>query len=140
LAHAALAEAAFMTGLERNSDIVRMASYAPLLANVNYKKWNPDLICYDNSRAYAIPSYYVQQMFAQNRGDVLLPVKVDSTKFQLGSSGGRVGVGTWKTRAEFKDIQVTQGDKTIFSADRRRARGMGTRRAARRGSRLSNSL
>ena len=75
---AALGEAAFMTGMERNSDVVVMASYAPLFANVNYKKWNPDLICYDNSRAYGLPSYYVQQLFSKFRGDVVLPVKVIS--------------------------------------------------------------
>ena len=61
---AAVGEAAFMTGLERNSDVVVMASYAPLFANVNYKKWNPDLIDFDSARAYGIPSYYVQQMFS----------------------------------------------------------------------------
>ena len=71
---AAVGEAAFMTGLERNSDVVVMASYAPLFANVNYKKWNPDLIDFDSSRVYGIPSYYVQQMFSENRGDVVLPV------------------------------------------------------------------
>jgi hypothetical protein len=66
---AALGEAAFMTGLERNSDVVVMASYAPLFANVHYKAWNPDMICFDASRAYGTPSYYVQQMFAvKSRG------------------------------------------------------------------------
>ncbi len=59
---AAIGEAAFMTGIERNSDVVQMASYAPLFANVNYKKWNPDLICYDSARSYGLPSYYVQQL------------------------------------------------------------------------------
>ena len=60
---AALGEAAFMTGMERNSDVVVMASYAPLFANVNYKKWNPDLMNFDSSRVYGLPSYYVQKMF-----------------------------------------------------------------------------
>jgi alpha-L-arabinofuranosidase len=114
---AAIGEAAFMTGVERNSDVVRLASYAPLFANVNYKKWNPDLICYDSSRVYGLPSYYVQKLFSQNRGDVVLPVKVSSPTFQIASTGGGIGVGTWKTRAEFKDIKVTQDDKTLFASD-----------------------
>src|SRR5581483_2502737 len=68
---AAVGEAAFMTGLERNSDVVLMASYAPLFANVNYKKWNPDLIDFDSSRVYGLPSYYVQKMFSENRGEAV---------------------------------------------------------------------
>ena len=106
-----------MTGIERNSDVVMMASYAPLFANVNYKKWNPDLICYDSSRVYGLPSYYIQKLFSQNRGDVVLPVKVSSPSYQIASTGGAIGIGTWKTRAEFKDIKVTQSGKTLFSSD-----------------------
>jgi alpha-L-arabinofuranosidase len=113
----AIGEAAFMTGIERNSDIVSFASYAPLFANVNYKKWNPDLICYDSSRVYGLPSYYVQKLFSQNRGDELLPVKITTPKFQYSTTGGGIGVGTWMTRAEFKDIKVTQGDKILFASD-----------------------
>lgn len=118
---AAIGEAAFMTGMERNSDVVVMASYAPLFANVNYKRWNPDLICFDSSRVYGLPSYYVQKMFADNRGDVVLPVAVDSPVMEQSSSeerrGGAIGVGTWLTQAEFKDIKVTKGDQTLFSCD-----------------------
>ena len=62
---AAIGEAAFMTGMERNSDVVVMASYAPLFVNVNYKRWNPDLINFDSSRVYGMPSYYVQKMFSR---------------------------------------------------------------------------
>ncbi len=72
----ALGEAAFMTGMERNSDIVQMASYAPLFANVNGMQWRPDLIYYNNSRVFGTPSYYVQELFGQNRGDVVLPTVV----------------------------------------------------------------
>jgi alpha-L-arabinofuranosidase len=76
----ALAEAAFMTGLERNADIVEMASYAPLFANLNGYQWLPDLIYYDSSRGmFGTPSYYVQELFGQNRGDVALPTVVSGT-------------------------------------------------------------
>jgi alpha-L-arabinofuranosidase len=114
---AAVGEAAFMTGLERNSDVVVMASYAPLFANVNYKKWNPDLIDFDSSRAYGIPSYYVQQMFGANRGDVVLPVTVTAPEAAPPVKSGAIGVGTWRTQAEFKDIRVSRGDETLFACD-----------------------
>jgi alpha-L-arabinofuranosidase len=114
----AIGEAAFMTGLERNSDVVSMASYAPLFANVNYKKWNPDLINFDGSRVYGLPSYYVQKMFSENRGDVILPTTVKAAPvINGGPIGGAMGLGTWSTQAEFKDICVRAGDKTLFAAD-----------------------
>lgn len=115
----ALGEAVFMTGMERNSDVVVMSSYAPLFANVNYKKWNPDLINFDSSRMYGTPSYYVQKMFATNRGDVVLPVAVQAQDVvqEKALLRGGIGVGTWMTQAEFKDIKVTQGDKVLYQSD-----------------------
>ncbi len=114
---AAVGEAAFMTGLERNSDVVLMASYAPLFANVNYKKWNPDLINFDSSRVYGVPSYYVQKMFSENRGDVVLPLTIDAPELPVASKSGAIGVGTWRTEAEFKDIKVTRGAQVLFASD-----------------------
>lgn len=70
----ALAEAAFMTGLERNADVVVMASYAPLFAHVNGWQWTPDLIWFDNLRSYATPNYYVQQLFSLYKGSYVLPL------------------------------------------------------------------
>ena len=113
---AAVGEAAFMTGLERNSDVVVMASYAPLFANVNYKKWNPDLIDYDSSRVYGLPSYYVQKMFGENRGEVTLPIEVLSPEVTASRKSGCVGVGTWRTEAEFKDLKVTRNGETLFAS------------------------
>lgn len=72
----ALAEAAYLTGLERNADVVRMASYAPLFANADAWQWTPDLIWVDSLRVYGTPSYYVQQLFSRNRGDTVLPVEL----------------------------------------------------------------
>ncbi len=72
----ALGEAAWMTGLERNSDIVGMACYAPLFANWNNQDWSPDLIYFNGTQVYGTPSYYVQQMFSLNRGNVVLPTTV----------------------------------------------------------------
>ena len=70
----ALAEAAMMTGFERNADVVRMASYAPLFANVDAWQWRPNLIWFDTLRGFGTPDYYVQQLFSRNPGDVVLPV------------------------------------------------------------------
>lgn len=114
---AAVGEAAFMTGMERNSDVVAMASYAPLFVNVNHRGWNPDLIDYDNHRVYGIPSFYVQKMFAENRGDVILPIQVESSETATGPLAGLVGVGTWATKAEFKDLKVENDGKTLFTTD-----------------------
>ncbi len=69
----ALAEAAFMTGLERNADVVYMASYAPLFANIEGWQWSPDLIWFDNLKSYGTPNYYVQKMFSTNRGTTVVP-------------------------------------------------------------------
>ena len=71
---AALGEAAFLTGLERNADVVTMSSYAPLFTNPHWEKWKPDAIVFDNTRCYGTPTYHVQKLFASNRPDVELPV------------------------------------------------------------------
>ncbi|HWA25056.1 MAG TPA: alpha-L-arabinofuranosidase C-terminal domain-containing protein [Lacunisphaera sp.] len=70
----ALAEAAYLTGLERNADVVRMASYAPLFAHTDAWQWTPNLIWTDNLHAIRTPNYHVQSLFARNRGDRILPV------------------------------------------------------------------
>jgi len=71
----ALAEAAYMTGLERNADVVRLASYAPLFGHLDGWQWTPNLIWCDDLSVYGTPSYYVQKLFSRNRGDVVLPVE-----------------------------------------------------------------
>lgn len=76
---AGLGEAAFMTGLERNADVVLMSSYAPLFTDPHWEGWTPDAIVFDNTRAYGTPSYYVQEMFANNRPDVTVPVKLTAS-------------------------------------------------------------
>jgi len=65
----ALIEAAYMTNLERNADIVRMSSYAPLLAKDRHTSWNPSLIYFDNHAIHPTANYYVQRLFGQNSGD-----------------------------------------------------------------------
>ncbi len=75
--NAALLEAAFMTGLERNADIVHMATYAPLFAHVDGWQWRPDMIWFDNLRSVKTASYYVQQLYAKNKGTNVLPLSMN---------------------------------------------------------------
>jgi alpha-L-arabinofuranosidase len=70
----AIAEAAFLTGLERNADVVKMASYAPLFAHIDAWQWTPNLIWVDNLRTMPTPNYQVQKLFSTNRGDQVVPI------------------------------------------------------------------
>jgi alpha-L-arabinofuranosidase len=108
----ALSEAAYMTGMERNADVVRMASYAPLFANTQAWQWTPDLIWVDSLRVLPTANYYVQQMYMHNRGDVVLPTTNDAPVREI-LPAGRAGVGTSRAAAEFKDIQVTSSSGSL---------------------------
>jgi alpha-L-arabinofuranosidase len=115
---AAIAEAAFMTGIERNADIVVMAAYAPLFVNVNDRTWNPDLIGFDSARCYGTPSYYVQQLFSRYRGTHVLPTRVQSPNALTDIYRGAVGLGTWETQAEFRNLKVVSArGETLLMAD-----------------------
>jgi alpha-L-arabinofuranosidase len=114
----AIGEAAFMTGMERNSDVVAMACYAPLFCNANHKRWPVNLINFDSTRWFGIPSYYVQKLFSEHRGDTVLPTAVEVGTIEEKPPTGGIGVGTWNTAAEFKDIKVTAPDgKILFTSD-----------------------
>ena len=84
--NAALLEAAFMTGLERNADVVHMATYAPLFAHVEGWQWRPDMIWFDNLNSVPTASYYVQQLYAQNKGTRVLPLAMEG-KPVIGAEG-----------------------------------------------------
>ncbi|MCY2924981.1 MAG: DUF1080 domain-containing protein [Planctomycetota bacterium] len=115
----AVAEAVFMLGMEKNSDIVIMSSYAPLLVNVHDRRWNPDLIGFDCSRVYGTPSYHVQKLFAQNRPDVLHPTETSvSWPAQDPIWPGRIALSTWDADVEFRHVTVTGPDgKVLFQDD-----------------------
>jgi alpha-N-arabinofuranosidase len=74
----ALSEAAFMTGLERNADVVYMCSYAPLFAHVDAWQWTPDLIWFDNLWSFGTTNYYVQKLFSNNKGTEVLPMLLEN--------------------------------------------------------------
>jgi alpha-L-arabinofuranosidase len=82
----AIAEAAYLTGLERNADVVRMASYAPLFAHVDAWQWTPDLIWVNNLAVLPTANYYVQQLFSRNRGDRVLPTALKNEASQSTST------------------------------------------------------
>ncbi len=118
--NAALGDAAWMTGLERNSDVVSIASYAPLFVNMNPHagQWRTNLIGYDAINSFGSPSYYTQCMFSNNLADVVLPTTVTQPPIVADTPHGSVGVSTWNTQAQFKDIVVTDANNnTLYSED-----------------------
>ena len=114
---AALAEAAYMTGLERNGDIVRMAAYAPLFASATASHWRPNLIWFNNSGVTPSVNYYVQKLFSVNQGSELLRSELTGANVEQPILKGRVGLGTWYTEAEFDNLLVVDNDtgKTLIS-------------------------
>lgn len=113
----ALSEAAFMLGMERNSDIVVMASYAPLFENVNDREWPVNLIRFDSSRVLGRSSFYVQKMLAENIPDEMVRTKISGIQKETVKPEGRIGLRTWLADAEFKDIRVTRGDRVLYESD-----------------------
>lgn len=109
----AVSEAAFMTGLLRNADVVTMSCYAPLFAREGFHQWAPNLIWFDDTRVMPTPSYHVQAMFGNHRPDQVVPSEFANHSVEP-PAAGRVGVGTWQTQAEFKDFVVTDGTKVLF--------------------------
>lgn len=76
----ALAEAAFLTGVEKNADVVRLASYAPLFNRIGHSQWKPDLIWFDDTKVYLTPNYYVQKLYANHLGDHTLLMDEEEVK------------------------------------------------------------
>lgn len=92
-AGASIYEAAFITGIERNADIVHMATYAPLFSHVDGWQWRPDMIWYDNLRVAKSASYWVQALFAQNKGTNVLPIQ--QTNFPKKGEDGVLTSAVW---------------------------------------------
>jgi alpha-L-arabinofuranosidase len=112
-----LAEAAFMTGLERNADIVRLASYAPLFANEDYVQWRPDMVWFNNHASWNSANYEVQKLFMTNVGDRVVPSKATGTPSLQGPITGAVGLSTWATTAAYDDVKVTGADGATLLSD-----------------------
>ena len=112
----ALAEAAFLTGGERNSDLVKMASYAPLFENVNDRVWPTNLIWFDSYRVMGRSSYQVQKMYAENRPSFNVATSFEQPVIPVGVKG-QIAVGGWNTDNEYKDLKVTLADGRTVEAD-----------------------
>ncbi|WP_119583150.1 alpha-L-arabinofuranosidase C-terminal domain-containing protein [Streptomyces europaeiscabiei] len=113
----ALSEAAFMTGLERNADIVKLASYAPLLANEDYVQWSPDMIWFNNRASWNSANYETQKLFMTNVGDRVVPSTATGTPALSGPITGAVGLSTWATTAAYDDVSVTSADGASLLTD-----------------------
>lgn len=115
----ALGEAAWMTGLERNADIVTMSCYAPLFCHLSNQDWTPNLIYFNGTQVYGTPSYYVQQMFARNQGEVVLPTTtvVTNSASNVIQPHGAIGVGAWNTAVQYTNIVVTSNGVTLYKSD-----------------------
>ncbi|MFF7072297.1 alpha-L-arabinofuranosidase C-terminal domain-containing protein [Streptomyces pseudovenezuelae] len=112
-----LTEAAFMTGLERNADVVKLASYAPLFANEDYVQWRPDLIWFNNHASWNSANYEVQKLFMNNVGDRVVPSTATGTPSLLAPITGAVGLSTWATTAAYDDVKVTAADGRALLTD-----------------------
>jgi alpha-L-arabinofuranosidase len=114
----ALTEAAYLTGLERNADVVRLASYAPLLSNEDYVQWRPDMVWFNNRASWGSASYEVQRLFMNNVGDHVVPSTATSTPSQEDLPiTGAIGLSTWGTAAAYDDVRVSTPDGTRLFAD-----------------------
>lgn len=109
---AALAEAAFITGIERNGDLVKMTSYAPLLQNRDVRNWPVNLIWFDTDSIVGRSSYYVQKMSSENRPSYNVKYEYAGATHPIKYERGNIGFGSSKTPLEITDIKITRGGKT----------------------------
>lgn len=121
--NAALGEAVYMMGMENNSDVVVMNSYAPIFVNENDARWRPDMIRFNSAEVMGTPSYYVQQLFANNIGSQV--VKTDWTydltkpqpKEEEKTPSVKVGLATWNTSSAYRDARLIVDGKEVNISD-----------------------
>ena len=116
----ALAEAAYMTTLERNGDLVWLSSYAPLLSKIGRTQWTPDMIYFNNEQITLTTNYYAQQMFSANNGDEYLQTELtvpdNKNEIEASQTNGVV-LASWNTQVQYDDLTVTSNGKTFFEED-----------------------
>ncbi len=113
----AISEAAYLTGVEKNADVIEFACYAPLFSNVNHQQWHPDLIRFNNNTVVKTASYYVQQIYSVYNGDEYVPSTISYEEtYNLPNNDytGKVGVATWGTEAKFSDLKVESNGKVLI--------------------------
>ncbi|MEI6950227.1 alpha-L-arabinofuranosidase C-terminal domain-containing protein [Paraflavisolibacter sp. H34] len=116
---AALSDAVYIMAMERNGDLVKMSSYAPLFVNVNDVDWPVNLINFDASRSFGRISYYTIKLFNDHRSDrnFRTETRVAPPAKKVPLFGGSVGLATWDTESEFKDLQIIQDGKVVYASD-----------------------
>lgn len=116
---AALNDAVYIMGMERNGDLVKMSSYAPLFENVNTRHWPVNLINFDAGKSFGRISYYAIKMMSDHRADQNLQTTVTlpaAANPQPQFAGG-IGLATWDTQTEYRDIEVLKDGKTVYKSD-----------------------
>lgn len=115
----ALSEAAYMTGLERNADVVKMASYAPMFANEDYVQWAPDMMWFDNDESWGSVNYYNQKLWMNNVGQQVVPSTLSGQGAASADLSGGVFLSSWLTETAYDDLRVTSNGtgETLFSDD-----------------------
>jgi alpha-L-arabinofuranosidase len=113
----ALSEGSFLMGLEHNADVVKMVSYAPLLANVRGRTGWHGMIYFDTLHSYATVSYYLWKLFSVNRPDYTVATGIDYHSDTAPPIAGEFGIGTWNNAAEFKDIRIEKDGNVLYSSD-----------------------
>lgn len=110
----ALVEAAFMTGLEKNADAVGLACYAPMLCNVDYINWKPDMIWFNNHEVFGTANYYVQKLFMHHQGDQLLQIEANGFEEKHENTmkpiNGAFALGTERCSFRFWDMKLINND------------------------------
>src|SRR5208282_2566547 len=120
---AALGDAVFMAATERNSDLIRMQCYAPLLVNVNpgARQWRPDLIGYDALNVFGSPSYYAIEMFSQNHGDSILKTSVANPPLHHSvtkdTKTGAIYLKIVNTQSTPKPVEITLRGAASLASD-----------------------
>lgn len=116
---AALNDAAYILGMENNGDLVKMSSYAPLFENVNTRHWPVNLIKYKSDSSFARISYYTIQLMNEQRSDENYTISLQqkpSTVKKARNKGG-IGLATWDTQTEYRNIEVIQNGQTVYKSD-----------------------
>ena len=108
---AALGEAIYMAGMERNSDVCIMASYAPIFKNENDAQWNPDMLHYNAYTSFGTPSYWAQEMMASTVGNQNITWTESGNT--ISSNDALLGVGSWNTEATYSNIRITDAANNI---------------------------
>lgn len=113
----AICDAAYMTGIERNGDIVRHASYAPLFEKLGSTNWNQNMIRFDEYESFGTPNYYTQHMFANNYGTKVVNTNLEKKGANYTQNTGSPIIGTWATAGYVSHVKVTREDGKVLLDD-----------------------